>query len=154
MRQSGDSIGGQSWPVFSTPLRYFLGVFVPVGLLMGALMVLSTRTGIRVSAGVVVGCSLYAGMRGYACRLHTDARGVAYRTPWRTVRLDWNVVRQIGRYTPGPGGAAYVFITSRESPPAGRWDVDEQTIQLQDRPGLLESLESARRAAANSPSGA
>ncbi len=154
MRQSGDSIGGRSWPVFSTPLRYFLWVFVPVGVLMGGLMIFSTRTGIRVSAGVVVACSLYAAVRGYACRVRVDSRGVVYRTLWRAVRLDWDAVRLVGRYTPGPGGAAYVFITSRESPPAGRWDVDEKTIQLQDRPGLLESLESARRAAANSPSGA
>jgi hypothetical protein len=151
VRQSNDPTGGQSWPVFSTPLRYFLWVFVPVALLMGGLMAFSTRAGIRVSAGVVVGCSLYAGCRGYLCRVHVDARGVAYRTPRRSVRLEWDAVRLIGRYAPGPGAASYVFITSRESPPAGRWDVDERTIQLQDRPGLLESLEAARRAAAKSP---
>jgi len=134
------TVARRSWPFFSTPLRYFLLVFVPICGLMGPLAVLASRWGLRASAGVVLACSFYALGRGYLCRVAMDLEGVEYRSAWRRLRIGWGDVREIGRYSAGAGGASYVFVSRRSGTPGGRWEIDADTIQLQDRPGLVETL--------------
>jgi hypothetical protein len=135
----------RSWPFFNTPLRLFLAVVAPVCALMLPLALVAPRGWMRATAAAVVLCSTYGAVRGYFCRLTIDVRGVTWRGLWRTIRLPWEQVRRIDRYAPGVGGAEYVYVTTRDEPPAGRWDVDESTIQMQDRPGLLDALRSAWR---------
>jgi len=136
-----------SWPFFSTPLRYFLWVVVPVCVLMAPLAFVASRWPLRASAAVVLFCSGYAATRGYLCRVLADHDGVRYRSIWREIRIAWPAVRLLNRYSPGTTGAAYVFITTHGRAPRGRWEIDDQTIQLQDRPGLLETLQALREAA-------
>lgn len=134
------TIARRSWPFFSAPLKYFLWVVVPICGLMGPLAVLASRWGLRASAGVVLACSGYALVRGYFCRVTMDDGGVTYRSPWRRLRIGWGEVRGVGRYSSGAGGAGYAYVTRAERQPAGRWEIDADTIQLQDRPGLVETL--------------
>ncbi len=141
------AVARRSWPYFSTPLKYFLWVLVPVCALMGPLAILASRWGLRASAAVVLGCSVYALVRGYFCRVTMDGDGVGYRSPWRRVRIGWGDVRGIERYSVGVGGASYVYVSRRAEPPAGRWEIDGDTIQLQDRPGLVETLRQGWEAA-------
>lgn len=130
----------QSWPYFNTPLRVCLVVVGPILLLMGPLAFVAPRGWMRASAGVVLACSAYAVVRGYACRLCIDTEGASFVAPWRKTRMAWGEIRRVERYTPGVGGAAYVYLTSRETPPGGKWDVGPDCIQVQDRPGLLEAI--------------
>lgn len=133
----------RSWPFFNTPLRVFLAVVAPISALMALLATFTSRASIRYSAIAVLAVSIYAAVRGYACRVRVDPRGVEYRAPWRTIRIEWSRIRAIDRYTPGVGGAGYIFITTHDGPPAGRWDVDAETIQIQERDGLLAALREA-----------
>jgi len=96
--------------------------------------------GLRLTAAVV---SLYGFYRGYGHRIEMTAEGVRYRRPGRCLSLRWGEVRHIGRYVPLDRNrvSQYVYITRRESPPVDWREIDENTIQLQDRPGLLESLQ-------------
>lgn len=138
-----------SWPFFSTPLRYFAAVFGPIALLMAPATALAPRGWMQASAALVLAISLYALMRGYFCRVRADALGVHYRSITRRYSLAWPQVRRVGRYDSGPGGAAYVFVTRHDTPPQGRWDIDGDTIQLQDRAGLLDALDKRWNAAKN-----
>ncbi|MFO0974082.1 MAG: PH domain-containing protein [Phycisphaerae bacterium] len=137
----------RGWPFFSTPLRHFLAVVGPIALLMGPLAWVAPRGWMRVSAGAVLAYSVYALLRGYCCRLTIDDRGLHYRGLMRRVAIPWARVRRIARYATGPAGAAYVYVTTRDDVPAGRWEIDNETIQLQDRAGLVEALEGAWRRA-------
>jgi hypothetical protein len=137
------------WPFFSTPLRVFAGVLGPIAGMMLLLAVLpGVPTAIRLTAGMVVGVSLYGFYRGYAHRVEVTPEGVCYRRPGRRVRLSWEEVRHVGRYVPidRNRSSAYVYVTRLDAPPVDWREVDENTIQLQDRPGLLETLEEQQRA--------
>ena len=74
--------------------------------------------------------------------LKCDEHQVRFRSPGRSLSIPWSQVRRIERYTPPDRNRAtrYIYITRRDRPPANRSTVDEVTFQLQDRPGLLESL--------------
>jgi hypothetical protein len=139
-----------SWPYFNTPLWLFLTIVVPICALMLPLAIFATRGWMRGSAVVVLACSLYAGLRGYVCRLVVDDDGVTWRGILRTIRLRWGEIKRIDCYVPGPSGAGYVYLTRRDHPPAGRWDVGPDTLQLQDRPGLLDALRAAHARAHSS----
>jgi len=142
----------RSWSYFSTPLRYFLWVFVPICALMAPLAVVAQRWPLRASAALVLLCSAYAAIRGYFCRVEADRDGVRYRSLSKDIRIRWPDIRRLDRYAPGAGNAAYIYLTCEDRPPLGRWEIDDRTIQLQDRPGLLEALREARDAASPNPS--
>lgn len=142
----------RSWSYFSTPLRYFLWVFIPICALMAPLAIVAQRWPLRASAAVVLVCSAYAAVRGYLCRVEIDRDGVRYRSLSKNIRIPWPDVRRIERYAPGTGSATYIYLTSEDRPPLGRWEIDERTIQLQDRPGLLDALLNARDSASPNPS--
>lgn len=131
---------GQSWSYFNTPLSRFLFVFAPINLMMGLLWAVAPRGWMHWSAAAVVSCSLYALGRGYLGRLSADEEGVAYRTFMRRMHMSWSEVRRIDRYVLGVGGIGYLYVSRRCEPPAGRWDVGYDLFQVQDRPGLLETL--------------
>jgi len=142
----------RSWSYFSTPLRYFLWVFGPICALMAPLAVVAQRWPLRASATLVLICSAYAAVRGYLCRIEIDRDGVHYRSITRRIRIRWSAVRRLDRYAPGAGNATYIYITCEDRPPLGRWEIDERTIQVQDRPGLLDALLEARDSASPNPS--
>jgi len=150
---SPDSLAVHSrtvWPFFSTPLRVFLAVMGPVMLIMIAAAILPGMTrGIRISAAMVAAVSLYALHRGYRHRIEVTREAITYRSPARRFTIAWRDVRLIGRYTPPDRNSTsqYVYITRLDRPPVERRQIDENTIQLQDRPGLLETLQSYRSAA-------
>ncbi len=134
----------QRWSFFNTPLRTFLAVMLPILVLMVLLAALpGVPTGIRWTAGAVILISLYALWRGYLHRLEADAEGIAYQTPFTRLAIPWSQVRRIDRYIPPDRNrlTPYVYITRLDHPPEGRHMIDPDTIQLQDRPGLLEALQ-------------
>jgi len=139
----------RSWPFFRTPIGVFLMVMAPIGGMMAIIVVGDTPSWMTWSAGVVLGITVLALWQGYARRLILSVRGARFVSGWRTVEIDWSEVRGVGSYIPGGGLGAteYVYITKRDSPPAGKWDRDEDTIQVQNRPGLIEAIEIARGAA-------
>lgn len=139
------------WSYFSTSMGRFLAVMGPVTGVMVALACSSrVPMGIRVSGAVVVTASLYAFWRGYLHRIEADERGVRWRALTRRIEIPWEQVRLIGRYTPPDrnGMTQYAFVTRCNTPPRDRRQVDAETLQVQDRPGLVEALEEMRREAA------
>ena len=70
------------------------------------------------------------------------------RGPGYKYTLPWSTIRRIDRYVPSGGvnGVKYVYITRRDRPPAGKWEMNPETVQLQDRPDLLDTLHRAWRA--------
>ena len=132
------------WSFFSTPFRVFAGVLGPIAAMMAVLALLpGMPTVIRVTAGMVVLASLYGFFRGYGHRVEATAEGVCYRRLGRAVKLCWPEIRRIGRYVPidRNRNCMYVYVTRLETPPVDWREVDENTIQLQDRPGLLEAIQ-------------
>jgi hypothetical protein len=142
----------RTWHYLNTPLHVYLIVMLPICGLMAVLIAAPQKTWIRASAGVVIVFSAVGLSRGYGRRLIVSRDGVEFRTiGWslrrRRCELRWPQVRRIDRYIPSGGvnGARYVYVTTNDRPPRGRWEIDEGTFQLQDRPGLLESLQETRR---------
>lgn len=139
-----------SWPFFSAPPATFLGVMGPLMLMM---VILASFSGIpswiRCSAGVLVMISLWTFGRGYLCRIEASPTHVHYRTPLRRRSLAWSEVRGIDAYIPLDRNlkTRYVYITRRDEPPADRREIDADTFQLQDRPGLVEALRDYHRMA-------
>lgn len=141
----------RSWSFFRAPLPIFLFVMLPVNGLMLFVLLSRSEEWQKWSAGLVHALSLYALYRGYLVRLNITNTGVRLRRLFGSIELKWKDVKQIGEYIPGGGLGAteYVYITKRDQPPAGKWDIDENTIQVQAQSGLLEHLERARAEAAN-----
>lgn len=138
------------WFFFSTPLWQFLAVMVPLTLMMLLLAVLSAMPlGIRLSSAAVACISLYALWRGYHYRVEATPQYVRYRGWRKDIVIPWHEVHLIDRYTPldRNRGSQYVFVTRLDTPPVDRREIDENTIQLQDRPGLLETLRLCRQSA-------
>ena len=134
----------ERWAFFSTPLRAFLAVMLPIAMLMGLLAAApAVPTAIRLTAAAVIAVSLRALWRGYLHRLEAGAEGVAYRAPLGRICIPWSQIRRIGRYTPPDRNrlTQYVYITRLDHPPADRHTIDADTLQIQDRPGLLEALQ-------------
>jgi hypothetical protein len=98
--------------------------------------------GIRISSAAVACISLYAFWRGYLGRVEATPRHVRYRRWRKVIVIPWQEVRLMDRYIPLDRNrhCRYVFITRLDTPPVDHREVDENTIQLQDRPGLLETL--------------
>lgn len=141
----------RSWPFFRTPIGVFLIVMAPIGGMMAIIVVVDTPSWMTWSAGVVLAITLLALYQGYARRLILSDNGARFVSAWRAVEIDWPEVRGVGAYIPGGGLGAteYIYITKRESAPAGKWDHDQDTIQVQNRPGLIEAIKIARRSHAS-----
>lgn len=137
----------QSWPFLRTPISVFLMVMLPINGLQIFLIVANTPTWIKVTAAVVVLWTLLALAQGYLRRLIVDRRGARLRGLFRSIEIPWNAVSKIDVYIPGGGLGAtpYLYMTTRHEPPLGKWDIDDETIQVQDRPGLLEAVKAFQR---------
>ncbi|GMU24439.1 MAG: hypothetical protein AMXMBFR13_45130 [Phycisphaerae bacterium] len=141
--EQGSRTGRVVWAFFSTPMRVFLGVMGPITIMMLVLALLpGVPVGIRLTAGVVVVLSAHAFRRGYLQRIEAWPTQVVFRTPGRTLAIPWDQVRRMDSYIPLDRNRAtrYVYITRLDSPPVDWREIDENTIQLQDRAGLLETL--------------
>ncbi len=157
--ESAGSAGGKAGgprvlPMFSAPPRVFFAVMVPICALMAAVAVLGGFPAwARISAALVIVVSLDAIRRGYLHRLILHPDRIVYRTLLRSIEIPWSRVRLIGRYVPPDRNrtTAYVFVTGHDHAPADRREIDDHTLQLQDRPGLLELLESCRSAGRGVP---
>ncbi len=101
---------------------------------------------IRISAGMVIALTVWGLIRGYGRRLVIEAEGVRLKRFGGDLFIPWSDVRSIGVYVPGGGVGAtkYLYVTTRDSPPQGKWEIDAETIQIQNQPGALEALQSAR----------
>lgn len=130
------------WPYLKTPLRIYLAVMLPINALM--LFLLATRTPVwtRATAALVIAGSLFGWCRGYLRRLVLTPQAALFKSLTRTIRIDWADVTHTGVYVPGGGVGAteYFFITCRDSPPAGKWDIGDDVVQVQNRPGLTEAV--------------
>lgn len=118
---------------------------LPINGLQAFLMIANTPTWIKVTAGIVVAWTMLALAQGYLRRLIVDRRGVRLRGLFRSIEIPWNAVSKIDVYIPGGGLGAtpYLYITTRHEPPQGKWDIDDETIQVQDRPGLMGAIRAA-----------
>ncbi|MCK6484848.1 MAG: hypothetical protein HUU22_04490 [Phycisphaerae bacterium] len=140
-----------TWPYLNTPLTVYLIVMLPINGLMAFVAASPHRDWIRLTACAVIALSGYSFLRGYVRRLRIDEQGVSFVTLGSRHTMAWRDVRRIDCYVPNGGvnGPKYVFVTSQDRPPRGKWEVDSRTFQVQDRPGLLDALrDSWRRASA------
>lgn len=101
---------------------------------------------IRISAGAVIAMTVWGLIRGYGRRLVIEADGVRLKRFGGNLFISWSDVRSIGVYVPGGGVGAteYLYVSTRDRPPRGKWDIDAETIQIQNRTGALEALQAAR----------
>lgn len=140
---TGGTASRRVWPFFSTPFHVFMAVMGPIGAMSAFCAAMPAMPGwIRLSGGVVLVLSLYALYRGYGHRIEITPDHVRYRSLRRDLRIPWSQVRRIDRYIPLDRNlkTQYVYVTRLESPPVDWREIDNDTIQLQDRPGLLEAL--------------
>ena len=98
------------------------------------------------SAGAVVALTAFGFVRGYLRRLVLSPTSAVLAMPTRRIEIPWERVTRIGVYLPGGGLGAtkYFFVSIHNREPAGKWEIDEDTIQVQDRPGLLEAVREYR----------
>lgn len=138
----------QSWPFLRTPLSVFLMVMLPINGLQVFLFITNTPVWIKITAAIVVLWTLLALVQGYCRRLIVDRRGVRLRGLFRSIEIPWNAVARMDVYIPGGGLGAtgYLFATTKQEEPQGKWDIDDETIQVQDRPGLLDAVRACQSA--------
>lgn len=137
-----------SWPYLRTPLRIYLIVMLPICLLQVVLLASPTPAWMKISAGLVVLLTLHGLIRGYVRRLVLSPEGARFVTLTYTIALPWDRIKKHGVYIPGGGLGAveYFYLTTHDRPPDGKWEIDESTIQIQARNGLLETVEALRAA--------
>ena len=121
---------------------------LPINGLQIFLLFANTPTWIKVTAALVVLWTLLGLAQGYLRRLIVDRQGVRLRGPFRNIEIPWSQVGRVGAYIPGGGLGAteYAYVTTKSEPPMGKWDLDDETIQVQDRPGLLEAVQAYQTA--------
>lgn len=137
-----------SWPYLRTPLRIYLIVMLPICLLQVVLLASPTPMWMKGTAALVVLLTIHGLIRGYVRRLVLSPDGARFVTLTRTIALPWGRIKKHGVYIPGGGLGAveYFYLTTHDRPPDGKWEIDENTIQIQARDGLLESVEILRAA--------
>ncbi|QOJ04636.1 MAG: hypothetical protein HRU71_14565 [Planctomycetia bacterium] len=137
-----------SWPYLRTPLRIYLMVMLPICVLQGFLLINPTPRWMKATAGLVVLLTVHGLIRGYVRRLVLSPKGARFVTLTRTITLPWDGIKKYGVYIPGGGLGAveYFYLTTHDRPPEGKWEIDENTIQIQARDGLLEIVEALRTA--------
>ncbi len=131
------------WPYLAAPLGVYLMVMLPICGLQVFLILTRCPWWMDASAAFVLAVSLYNLVRGYVRRLIVTPDGASLRGLFTHINIPWKNVRRIGIYTPGGGVGTteYFYITTRDHEPAGKWDVGEHTIQIQNREGLREVVE-------------
>jgi hypothetical protein len=136
----------KNWPYLKTPVGVYLVVMLPICGLEVFLLVTDCPNWMRWSAGAVVALTVWGFVRGYLQRLVIEEGGVRLRRLGRDLYIPWERVHRVDVYVPGGGVGAteYLYVTTREAPPQGKWDIDEETIQIQDQAGVLEALQAAR----------
>ena len=140
-----DAAHRRSWPYVNAPAAVFFAVIGPICAMMIVLLIVPQREWVKVTAAGVLAVSGYAALRGYARRLIIDERGATFRGVGRSHTIAWVDVRRVERYIPSGAvnGTRYVYVTAHDRAPRGVWEIDSKTLQLQDRPGLLEALQAA-----------
>ncbi len=121
---------------------------LPINGLQIFLLVANTPTWIKITASLVVLWTMLALAQGYVRRLIVDRQGVRLRGLFRSIEIPWAQVARVGSYIPGGGLGAteYAYVTTKSEPPMGKWDLDDETIQVQDRPGLLDAVRACQSA--------
>ncbi|QDV91190.1 hypothetical protein RAS2_22810 [Phycisphaerae bacterium RAS2] len=132
-----------SRPYLRTPLRIYLIVMLPICALQGFLLINPTPLWMKGTAALVVLLTVHGFVRGYVRRLVLTAEGARLVTLTRTIALPWNRVKKYGVYIPGGGLGAveYFYLTTHDRPPDGKWEIDANTIQIQARDGLIETVD-------------
>ncbi len=136
-----ETVARRSWSYLRTPITVFLFVMAPINILMFFLIVTSTPTWMKITSGGVILLTIATLVRGYWRRLVLTAEGPVLIRPFAgRILIPWPEVRRIDAMVPGggAGGTAYLYVTRRDEPPAGAWDVDAETIQIQNREGVLD----------------
>ncbi len=138
--------GWRSWPYLAAPLSTYVIVMAPICTLQAFLLIFPTPGWMRGSAAVVLAFTMLGFIRGYVRRVVVTSEGVEFRRLGRRVAIPWGAVRRVGVYVPGGGlgSTEYAYVTTRDEPPGGKWDIGPETIQLQNRHGLLNELRAAR----------
>lgn len=134
------------WSYLRTPVGIYWLVMSPICLLEGFLLVTDTPNWIRVSAGGVLLITIIAFVRGYGRRIELHEEGVRWRSLLIRRELRWADITSVGTYVPGGGVGTteYAYLSTRAGPPVGKWEIDEQTFQVQNRPGVIEAIEAFR----------
>lgn len=136
----------RTWPFLKTPLPIFLIVMLPINGLMVFLILTATPLWMKLSSLLVMLVSLVTLACGYVRRLVLSSEGASLRRLFDRIDIPWSDVKSCGVYSAGgPGGARYFYITRRDVQPGGAWDIDRDTIQVQDRPGLREAVATAQK---------
>ncbi|HWL95336.1 MAG TPA: hypothetical protein VNT79_17585 [Phycisphaerae bacterium] len=126
-------------------MSIFLAVLGPICGLMTFLMLTATPAWMKVTSGVVILVSAAAFARGYLRRLVVTTDSALLVTLVRRIEIPWSQVASIGIYEPaGKGGARYWYVSRGAGPPAGAWQMDKDTIQVQDREGLSQAIDELR----------
>lgn len=136
----------ETWPYFRTPLAVYLVVMLPIGTLMTFLLTVSgTPMWMKITSAAVLAVSLLGLLHGYYRRMILRTSGASFVQLSRRIEIEWPEVGRFGVYAPGghASGPRYIFITRHAQRPAGAWEIDESTIQIQYRDGVLESIRSA-----------
>lgn len=119
---------------------------LPIGTLMAFLLTVSgTPVWMKISSAAVLAMSLFGLLHGYGRRLVLHASGARFVRLSGRIEIAWEEVGRFGVYAPGghAGGPKYIFITRRDRRPAGSWEIDESTIQIQYRDRVMESIRAA-----------
>lgn len=134
--------GPASWPFLAAPLGRYLLVMTPICALQAFIILSRCPIWMQASAGVVLALSLYGLAHGYLRRLMLTREAAVLTGITRRIGIRWSDVRSVGVYIPGGGVGAteYLFITTRDRLPRGKWDVDAHTIQVQSRPALVAAM--------------
>ncbi len=132
----------QRFSYVRTPAGLYWLVMAPICGLELFLLLTDSPGWMRWSAGFVVLLTIHEYLRGYARRLVLTEDAARFKAPFREIVISWKNVRAVGAYVPGGGLGAteYVYISSRLTGPEGKWDIGQDMIQLQSRPGLLETI--------------
>jgi len=134
--------GRASWPYLATPISIYLLVMLPICGFEAFLLLADCPNWMRISAGMVVLLTIHGFLRGYARRLVLSPHAARFHGPLGHFEIPWAEVRRIDVYIPGGGlgVTSYLYITTRSTPPEGKWDIGPEVIQVQNRPGLLEAV--------------
>lgn len=136
----------QSFPYFSTPLRTYLAVMLPICALEVFLILSGSPAWMQWSAGGVIAVSIYGAAIGYGRRLVLRPDAAVFRRLFSSAVMEWSAVRRVGVYQPGGGvgQTQYIYLTTHDRPPEGKWEQNASVIQIQNRPGLIEAIERFR----------
>jgi len=135
-----------NWPYLRTPVGVYGFVMAPICGLEAFLLVTDCPNWMRWSAGAVVALTVWGYVRGYLRRLVIEEGGVRLKRLGGDLFIPWTGICVIGVYVPagGVGATEYLYVSTREVPPQGKWDIDAETIQIQNQPGALEALQAAQ----------